>query len=204
MTVALLGGGPSLDRQQFDRIDTAHASGKVMVLAINNSYQMAPYAEVCYFADARWWKAHRDKKEFREFSGEKASIQDSANEITDESIHILRNRDYPSHGLGLSLNPRVIVTGRHGGFQALNIAILAGAKRILLLGFDGASIDGKSHWHNDHKWLTHASAYQEYAKSFSYAEKAIKDAGVTVINCSTVSQINSFPKMTLERALEAY
>jgi hypothetical protein len=196
--VALIGGGPSLTPEH---VVTVREAG-LRCIAINNAYMVAPFAEVCYFADARWWEKHKDEVDFRFFPGQKCSIQDSMDAIKDDSVHFLRNKHFPNLGVGLSLNPREIVTGHHGGFQALNIAILAGATRILLLGFDGkAGANGRTHWHSGHGRAVPDAAYQEYRKSFSAAETAIIEAGVTVINCSPGSEINSFPKIALEDAL---
>ena len=203
-TAVLLGGGPSLTALQVAMVHVKHSAARVFCIAVNSAYSLAPFCEVCYFADARWWEWNRERPAFRDFAGQKCSIQDSMKQITDDAVHILRNRDYPYHGLGLSLDPSALVTGRNSGFQALNLAILAGAKTVILLGYDGqAGKDGRSHWHPGHNTPTPSAAYEEYRRAFSAAESAIKKAGVRVINCSPGSAIDSFEKMALEDALEA-
>lgn len=195
----LLGGGPSLTPQQVAQVREAHG---VRCIAINNSYLLAPWADICYFADSTWWLTHRAKQDFINFAGEKCSIQDSMLKIDDDAVHILKNRDYPSHGSGLSLDPQMIVTGKNSAYQALNLAVLAGAKTIILLGVDGRPAkDGRSHWHEGHPRPTPLAAYEEYRRAFSAAENEITAAGVRVINASPGSVIDSFEKMDIAEAL---
>ena len=190
---------------RVERGGAVHAAGKVRGVAIDDAYRLAPWADVLYFADARWANWQQDRPEFRAFSGLRCSIENSAPGIEDDAVHILRNRDFPNHGLGLSLDPRALVTGRNSGFQALNLAILAGAKTVILLGFDGRpNSEGKTHFHAGHPKPTPTAVYEEYRRSFSAAESAIEAAAVKVLNCSPGTFIDSFSKVALEDALARY
>jgi hypothetical protein len=174
------------------------------VIAVNDAYRLAPFADICYFADSEWWGWHKDRPDFQAFAGQKCSISDSGGNIKDPAVHILRNANGRGHSFGLSLDPKQIVTGSNSGYQALNIAVLAGAKTILLLGFDAREPTGKTHWFGDHPKREPIAAYAEYRKAFSAGESAILAAGVKVVNCSPGSAIDSFPKMDLEDALRLY
>lgn len=216
-TAVLLGGGPSLDKSQAALVRKAHGSSKCHVIAINDSYLLAPWADVLYAADSRWWDWHaagiakpllnltagQVRERYESFSGERCSIQYSGANITDKRVHILRNKTFPDHGVGLSLDQGALVTGRNSGFQGINLASLAGAKRIILLGIDGKiADDGRSHFHGGHPSPTPFSLFfEQMRKTFSAAERAIKEAGVEVLNCSPGSAIDSFPKMKLEAVL---
>ena len=202
-TAVLLGGGPSLTVEQVGEVRGAHDAGAVRVIAVNDAYRFASFADVCYFADSEWWGWHKDRPEFRAFAGQKCSIADSGANITDKDVHILGNANGRGHSYGLSLDPKQIVTGRNSGYQALNIAILAGVKTILMLGFDARepTADSKSHWFGDHPRVEPVAVYAEYRKAFSVCESAISAAGVRVLNCSPGSAINSFLKMDLTEAL---
>ncbi len=212
-TVVLIGGGPSLTRDQVEIVRVAHAAGKVRAIAINDAYLLAPWADAHYAADSHWHRWHTDGiampllglsaaqvgARWAAFAGQKCTIQNSGGNVTDDAVHMLRNRDFPNNGMGLSLDPQVLVTGRNSGFQALNLAILAGGGRDILLGFDGqVGADGKNHWFGDHPRPTPSAAYPLYRQAMSAAENAILAAGVEVINCSPKSAIDSFPKMKLE------
>lgn len=159
---------------------------------------------MCYFADCSWWRWHRDKQEFKDFKGEKCSIWVSGNEITDPYVHILRNSTGNQHGHGLSDDNRMLVTGGNSGYQALNLATLAGAKNIILLGYDARepAPGEKSHWFGEHPQIATLAAYPMYRESFKKGADAIKAAGVRVVNCSPNSAIDVFEKMELNEALK--
>jgi hypothetical protein len=197
-TAVLIAGGPSLTQEQ---VDYCRGRQDLRCIAINDSYVLAPWADLLYAADPRWWQWHKDKLEA--FTGERCSIQSSGTDV-EEPVHVLRNRDHPYSGSGLSLDPGVLVSGWHGGFQALNLAILAGATRIILLGYDGKpSADGKTHFHSGHPTKpTSVLAYEQYRRAFSAAESEIVATGVQVINCSPGSAYDNFPKMELKEALD--
>lgn len=213
-TVAILAGGPSLTLADVNRVNAAHIVGAVRCIAVNDAYLLAMWADVHYAADSHWHKWHTEgiaragftaqqvASHWANFQGQKCSIESSGGNIQDHSVHMLRNKTFPNHSLGLSTDPRALVTGRNSGFQALNLAILAGAKRILLIGFDGKpASDGKAHWFGDHPRPTPQAAYPLYRQAMSAAEQAIEAAGVQVINCSPGSAIDSWPKHRLENML---
>lgn len=206
--------GPSLTLEQVALVE-AHR-GAAGVIAVNDAYLVAPWADVHYAADSHWHKWHTEgiakptlglfaadvRELWASFRGQKCTIQNSGSNVTDDAVHMLKNRDHPVHGLGLSLDPHYLVTGRNSGFQALNLAVLAGAKEIILLGFDGApNAAGKDHFHGGHPRPTPPAAYPLYRQAMSAAEGSLKEAGVEVINCTPGSQIDSFPKRALEEVL---
>ena len=204
-TAVLIGGGPSLTLEQVAQVELVREQRRALrVIAVNDAYRLAPFADICYFADSEWWGWHKDRPDFQAFAGQKCSISDSGGNIKDPAVHILRNANGRGHSFGLSLDPKQIVTGSNSGYQALNIAVLAGAKTIILIGFEARepTATSKTHWFGDHPKIEPVAAYAEYRKAFSAGEAAIKAAGVRVINCSPGSAINSFEKLPLEAALQ--
>lgn len=208
-TVVLIGGGPSITIEQVERARTSN----VRCIAVNNGYLLAPWADVCYFADSHFWRWHSEgiecagltaeevRQKFHSFAGQKCTIQNSGANVTDDSVHMLRNKTFPVHGVGLSTDAEALITGRNSGFQAMNLATLAGAKRILLLGYDGQPQHGKTHWFGEHPRPTPIDNFPYYRKSFDAAKKDLDRLGVEVLNCSTGSAIETFPKISIERAL---
>jgi hypothetical protein len=208
-TVVIIGGGPSITAAQIMVTQRAHAEGRANVIAVNDAFLIAPWADVQYAADSSWhkWmeqgldkpalglKAADVRERWATFRGQKCTIENSGANVTDETVHMMRNRHFPHNGVGLSLDPRFLVTGRNSGFQSMNLAVLAGAARILLLGFDGKAGDnGKDHFHGGHPRPTPRDAYQHYRAAMTAAESALEDAGVEVVNCTPGSAIDSFPK----------
>jgi hypothetical protein len=190
----------------------------VRCIAINDSYLVASWADVLYFADSEWHAWHSKgiakprlklsagqvSERFGRFAGAKCTIRNTGMNVKDPNVHMLRNAHGDIHGWGLSLDAHSLVTGRNSGFQALNLAVLAGGNPIILLGFDAREPDGpnwQSHFHGDHPRIEPIHVYEQYRRSFSSAEDALKEAGVRVLNCSPGSAINAFPRMSLAEAL---
>jgi hypothetical protein len=90
----------------------------------------------------------------------------------------------------LSGDPRKVFGG-NSGHGALNIAFLAGAHRILLLGFDMTAARGHN-WHADH--ISHATEvrYGIWISRFREAATELDRRGVEVLNCSPGSSLDCF------------
>lgn len=100
---------------------------------------------------------------------------------------------------GLSTQPDALCTGSNGGYQALGLAIAAGARRVALLGYDMRMTAGRANWHTDHKSFTDASWYTTvYPKAF---KTLVLPEGVKVLNCTPGSALDCFPRHTLESVL---
>lgn len=215
--VVLLGGGPSLTLEQFARVRAAREADAVRVIAVNDAYLLAPWADVHYAADSKWHTWHAtgiDKQKlgltaaqvrerWAQFKGQKCGIESAAPYLADD-VHMLRT----TNGLGLSVDPEILGTGRldgfqgHGGFQAFNLARLADGKTIILLGFDGRpNPAGETNFHGEHPLPTPSVVWGYIRQSFSCVENELKAAGVRVLNCSPGSAIDTFPKVALEEAL---
>lgn len=100
---------------------------------------------------------------------------------------------------GLSSQANGLCTGLNGGYQALGIAVLAGAKSIVLLGYDMHYPGGRSHWHDGHyqggqKVVVGEHMYAHgYTKYFRSAAPLLKERGVHVVNATPGSKLGCFP-----------
>jgi len=186
-TCVLIGGGPSLTSADVDAV-----RGRARVIAINDAYRLAPWAEVLYACDRKWWDWHQGVPSF---AGLKYSLIDTKY----PDVQILNN----TGPYGLELVDRSGVrTGRNSGYQALNLAIHFGATRILLLGFDcGLGEGGESHWFGDHP-VPQQSPYPHFRLAFEMLGEPLKAAGVTVLNCSRRTTLKCFQKVSLVEALQ--
>lgn len=119
--------------------------------------------------------------------------------VSDPEIHMLHN-----HGTeGLSEKPNGLHTGCNGGYQAINFAALAGAKRVVLLGYDMHYPGGRSHWHAGHPTKVPEQHYTGfYARLFATLLPQAKKLGVSIVNASIGSYLKTFPIVPLEEALE--
>jgi len=75
---------------------------------------------------------------------------------------------------------------------------------MILVGFD-MRLDQGVHWHGRHpRGLNNPAQanFEKWRKVLDAVAEPIKDMGVTVINCSPVSALTAYPKMTFAEALE--
>lgn len=127
------------------------------------------------------------------FKGELWTVSDEARQRFD--VRWIFGLDHA----GLSPKVDYIHTGHNSGYQAISLAVLFGAKRILLLGYDFQRRGGKAHWHPDHPSpLGNGGNYRAWIAAMNVLAKDLEHAGVEVINCSPGSALNCFPKMSVD------
>lgn len=91
--------------------------------------------------------------------------------------------------------------GDNSGYQAVNLAYLFGARRIVLLGYDmRPGTDGRSHWHPQHKNPLNPGGTDvtRWAQLFHELAKDLASEGVEVINCTRRTALTCFPQLPLE------
>lgn len=97
--------------------------------------------------------------------------------------------------------------GGNSGFQALNLAVQFGARRIVLIGFDMQDIGGL-HWYGRNRWPQannpNEGQMKRWATSMEKAAPALTERGVEVVNASPTSALAVFAKMSVEAALERW
>ena len=191
----VVAGGPSLTRAQVD-----HCRGRARVLVINDGYRLAPWADLLYFCDKRWYAWHEARPEFRAFEGRRVTLDNI--ELPAKSI---RNMGWnPRQGkCGLYPEPDGVYNGRNGGYQALCLAVHLGAKRILLLGYDMKAAEAaRSHWFGDHPIETKPRVFADTMRPcFDHLVAPLKERGVEVINCTPGSALACWPMRDLTQAL---
>jgi hypothetical protein len=182
-TFVCIASGPSLTRADCDFV-----RGKARVIVINNSYQLATWADVLYACDWRWWMWHKGAPGFE---GLKYSLQRKASEW---GAQVLKRGPAP----GLSDDPRTLNLGANSGYQAVNLAVHLGAARIILLGYDmQPSATGELHWHKDHPIRTE-NLYRTFRKHFLTLVEPLQARGITVVNCTRRTALEAFPCQPLE------
>jgi hypothetical protein len=182
--VLCIGGGPSLTRE-----DVAFTRGRVdATVAINNAYQLAPWAEVLYAADAKWWRWHEGAPTF---SGLKFCLTDNVKQF---GVPVLQS----TGERGLEPEPTGLRTGRESGYQAINLAVHLGATRILLLGYDmQRGPNGEHHWHPNHPEQFDAK-FGDALHFYPSMLVPLTQLGVEVINCTRRSALETFPCARLQ------
>lgn len=165
-------------------------------ITVNDAYKLAPWADVHYAADADWWRHHLGSMvccRGRKYSQHRNWRPGEAENL---GVFALKSAQNP----GLSREKDTLHTGNNSGYQAINLAYLLGATRILLLGYDmGAT--GNGHFFGKHPQnLRQCSDYGKFRAPFRTINPA--DYGLEIINCTRETALDAFPCMNLEAALE--
>lgn len=183
-TCAILAGGPSLTPA-----DVAACRGRWRVLAIKDTIRLAPWADVLYACDARWWRYYGDS--LRDLSLPKYALEGGA---APWAVPLRNTGD-----LGLELDPTGLRTGKHSGYQAINLAVHLGARRLVLLGYDlQPAPDGADHWFGAHPYPTKSPPYADLRRVFSAIVAPLQALGVEVINATRRTALDCFPCCALE------
>ena len=173
-TVAILASGPSMNQAVADRV---RAAG-LPAIAINDTYQLAPWADMLYAADEAWWNRY---PEALAFAGLKVSVG------TIKGVLRLQNTGVS----GFDPDPACVRTGSNSGYQALHIAVHAGARRILLCGMNMAG----RHWFGGHpQGLANTSdaLYERFRRNFGLLAPVLKAMDVDVVNVTPFSMLTCF------------
>lgn len=193
-SVGILASGPSLTQQ-----DAAHARAHLdRIITINESWQLCTGADVVYGADSAWW-LHRGPTE-AQFPGERWTQDAQWHVPKPAGLHTIKSR------AGCAVAPPgadYVFTGHNSSFQALGLAVIWGASRVVFLGLDlSPAPDGTNHWHGDHKepCVNSRSAYPSFVRAFETVAPALAERGVRVINASSRTALQAFERMTIEEA----
>lgn len=222
--VWILGGGPSVFKQfeippeVVSRVMSGAEPPSVYspymeylhdkhVIGINVAYLIGDWISMVFFGDNRFYVQHR--KELAKHPGLKVSSNPIAGK-TDWVKYLAKENRKPK---GISENPKTVCWNGNSGAAAISVAANAGAKRIILLGFD-MSLDEayRQHWHK----LYAATApkpnpkrknrlpFSRHLLGFEFIAKDAKERGIEIINVCPESAITQFPKVNLKELLNGY
>jgi hypothetical protein len=186
-TIVILASGPSLTQQDAD-----YVRGKAdAVIAINTTYQLAPWADCLYGSDGsrRFWRWHNGVPTF---TGLKYTVE--ANKY---GVPALRNTGQD----GLETHPTGLRTGKNSAYAAINLAFHFGAQKIVLLGVDmGRGPTNRAHWHGEHPDKS-VPPFDHCLRLFPTIVEPLQNRQIDVVNCSRQTAVTCFPRVPLEEAL---
>jgi hypothetical protein len=169
------------------------------IVAVSDAYKLFPDAEILYSCDADWWFVHNGCPGF---AGEKWSSHGDEKENNKAEaqqrcgLKLIQGKQAD----GFSLNPSFIHYGCTSGFQAINLAILFGAKRIVLVGFNMQAVGRRSHFFGDHPPSLRHGDLRTFLPWFDTAAQRLPP-DIEIINATPDSALRSFKMMRLEDAL---
>ena len=215
-TVVILATGPSLNEEQVNYVSRARSQGACRALTVNNSYQLAPWADIHVACNDNWWDYYwKNDEVLRNMKADRYTrYKHQADKF---GIHYIDSivKD------GLSKDPSVIHINKGSGPIAINIATLSGFKKIILLGHDmkfANDYDGRQkkigstprHYFGEYpKEMQHFPQSKESISNngviiglIDAYNGMVKDLeGIDVVNCTPGSHLPTFRKSNLMNEL---
>lgn len=207
-TVFIIGGGDSLRGTRGPlslSFDVERIKG-FRVIGVNDAYLLGPWVDCCFFGDHAWFKRHyKGVLDFDEYVGMPGLLKYNGLKVTccqavagSKGIHLLQLRP-----CGLHTDPGYIGWNNSSGAASINLAINFGAKRVVLLGYDGhRGTDGAVNWHKN---ITDVkdSVFDKQMRGFVNLNNDIlcKRPDVEILNANPDSSIDLWPKVTLDEAI---
>lgn len=171
MIFAVLATGPSLSQAVVESV-----RDRAKVVAVSDAYRLAPWAEALVSTDFSWWRHHPEAAGFkgRKFSG----MVDFQNV---EGVEKLPGENATNSGL-----------------LGVKVAVLLGATKVLLCGFDLHS-PGK-HFFGRHGGSLRSTTPQRM-EAFKRQFERYQPRGVEIINCTPGSALRVYPLASLDACL---
>jgi hypothetical protein len=198
------------------------------VIAVNDAALRAPWTDVLFFGDDRWFDWHAD--ELAAYGG--LIVTRHMSLVRNRRVHVVK----PSTRDGaISTNPGAIAWNGSSGACAINLAALFGAARIVLFGFDGRVISDdelrdlrargvdatRSNWHSKHwenvartkrrnrqqpatveQWdAVQGQHIEAHNLGFGPVAKALAEQGIECVNATPKSGIKAFPVVSVETGI---
>lgn len=183
-----LGTGPSLAK-----VDVDYCQWKAPVIAISNAYKDAPWADILYSSDAKWWIWHNGVEDF---TGWRITREREAAKHYGIGWIRSENKD------GLSMQPDLLHNGFNSGYQAVNLAYHFGASTIVLLGYDMQATDGKNHNFGNHP-DGRTPPFHYFLRAFNALPTWLADNNVNlrIINATRKTALTCFEQRDIQQCL---
>jgi hypothetical protein len=188
-TIVCIGCGPSLTQEDVD-----YCRGRARVIAVKDAWRLASWADALYACDGKYWDFY---KGVPEFTGLKFGLTVDGRW---PDVQALRNTGMD----GLEVDPSGLRTGQNSGYQAVNLAVHLGARRIVLVGYDMQRVKGRAHFYGEHPpggYQHTASPYGLFQQCFATIVEPLTALGIDLVNCSRQTALTCIPQQALSDAL---
>ena len=199
-TCVVVASGPSAKDTPLDILMN---KPDIYVITINESWKLAPWANMLYGCDAQWWYKRRGQWVGFNKNGLKITQDRTTGEllINEDIKRVFAVRGSEHLLLG---QPGYIGWGGNSGFQALNLAMHFEPAKIILVGYD-MSLKNGEHWHGRHANGLHnpkPGHVERWRRVCDRAYFTLQRHGVIGVSTAINGALNNWPKMTLEDALQ--
>lgn len=198
-TVIVAASGPSFDEAQAAEIGALRAAGRVRVVVVNDNWRRVPAADLLYACDGRWWTHNLPAVRDAGFAGELWTQDEAA--ARKYGLCRVRHTARP----GLTRTACTVHGGGNSGYQAINLAYLLGARRIVLVGFDMQPTGGLAHWFGRHPApdLDRRLPFSTWIPRFRDLARDLAAERVDVVNASRETALHYFRRATLAQTFAA-
>lgn len=182
-TVAIVASGPSVNSFNFERI------AGLKTIAVKDGYQKVPHADVLMIGD------HRYARRTPDLSGYLGPLilytdpKPLPHELRDERVRFIPKVP----GAGLSANPNELRGTFTTTALAINLAVLRGSRRILLVGVDAkAGPNNERHFTGalNEEWH---DRYKRQQWGLGRQPRDLKKLGCKVYNLNPDSALKEYP-----------
>ncbi len=178
--VVCLASGPSLNAEDIEAVRG------FPTIVTNTTFRAVPWADALFGFDAPWWNLYIDEVR-KVFAGRKFC----------QSAHVIRKDIESARAF------RGFRSFGNSGANAISLAICAGARRVVMLGYDGGlRLGAPAHHHGDHPApLSNCKSAPRWPAQFENLSRYTERKGVEVLNVSRETALTCFPRQSLESAL---
>jgi hypothetical protein len=194
--VAIIASGPSARGQDLGRL-----KGRAKVVAIKESVDLCPWADMVYGCDPAWWRHRKGLPEFTglkvAWSGAQVEFPDLLRvEIAKDRLGILQPHGVRENGPHRRRRQQRVSSAQPGG-ATWRLTGPAGRLRH--------ACRGGVHWYGRNGWPMannpDEANFRRWRSAFDAAAPVLREKGVDVVNAAPFSDLKSFRRMSLEAAL---
>lgn len=184
-------------------IARAQAEGRCNTIVVNRTWELLPTADVLYAADHQFYEVHiagirpHFKGELWTQDKGKIARQRWGDVARSWGLHVVTSVG----GAGLHPDPQTVYQHGNSGAQAICLAVLFGARRIVLSGFDMQRTAGQYHWHGKHDESLSNGNPTSFIRHFETLAPELAGAGVIALNCSRATALTCFLRADLAETL---
>jgi len=190
-TVFIIAGGPSVLGQDLDALRGRR------VIAINSSVHAAPWADILFFGDWRWWYEPENRAAATSFAGRVVTTS----RVPDKRVLVCRKTKPP----GLALDRNSLMQRWTSLTAATNLAahLIGPGGTIVWLGADGRiAADGRTHHHKPHPWPHLKGCYDRHREDLVTIVPSLRSLNIAAYNASSgTAWADLLPVIDLQEAL---
>jgi hypothetical protein len=191
--IFIIGGGASLKGFDWNLLRSE------LTIGCNGNFILGPeICKICFFGDYKFFRKYVQELSNFATKGIVVTNHQKFLKCCPDWLHVFPRTAHGLHTDSLGWNSNT-------GASAINLALLFGAKKVYLLGFDmKLSKEKKNNWHDKGVDRANAAVFRTFLRNFVYVCKDWKSkfADREIINITDDSELNCFPKIGVKEFWE--